>query len=105
MKSLFKILVVLMLLTPFWGAAQSVINVYARVTAVSGTALTISNSTGSFTAGAAIVMQMQDSTLGTNTGNNNSFGNLATIQSAGVYEIVTVSAATATTITLSGSLS
>src|SRR3954471_804056 len=98
MKSLIKILVALMLVTPFTAAAQTVVNVYARVTAASGASLTISNGTRTFSTGSAIVMQMQDSTVGANTGNNSSFGNLASIQSAGVYEIVTITAATASNI-------
>jgi len=104
MKSHIKILVVLMMLAPTWSAAQSVINVYARVTAVSGTSLTITGATGTFTTGAAIVMQMQDSTIGTNTGNNSSFGNLSSIQNAGIYEIVNITAASTSTITLSSTL-
>jgi len=104
MKSYIKILVLLILLAPIGSSAQSVVNVYARVTAVSGTSLTVSNATGTFTTGAAIVMQMQDSTIGTNTGNNGSFGNLSGIQSAGIYEIVAITAATSSSITLSGSL-
>src|SRR5450432_886835 len=104
MKPNFKILFVLMLLAPVLSFAQSVINVYARVTAITGTSITITGATGTFTAGGAIVMQMQDSTIGTNTGNNGGFGNLASIQSAGISEVVSISSATTTTITLSTAL-
>jgi len=104
MKPFIKILFVLLLLIPVLSYSQSVINVYARVTAITGTSLTITGATGSFTAGNAIVMQMQDSTIGTNTGNNTGFGNLASIQSAGVSEVVNITAATASTITLSAAL-
>jgi Secretion system C-terminal sorting domain len=104
MKPFIKILFVLLLLAPVLSFAQSVINVYARVTAISGTSITITGATGTFTAGTAIVMQMQDSTIGTNTGNNTSFGNLGSIQSAGISEVVSISSATSTTITLSASL-
>ena len=104
MKHLIKTLLILLLLIPAVSFSQSVINVYARVTAVSGTTLTITGATGSFTAGAAIVMQMQDSTIGTNTGNNTGFGNLGAIQSAGLSEVVAISSATTTTITLSTAL-
>ena len=104
MKSIIKILILLLLLTPVLSFSQSVINVYARVTAVSGTSLTITGATGSFTAGQAIIMQMQDNTIGTNTGNNTGFGNLGSIQSAGISEVVNISSATATSITLSTAL-
>lgn len=101
MKPFFKILIVVIMLAPLCGAAQSVVNVYARVTSLSGTSLSVTGATGTFTTGAAIAMQMQDSTIGNNTGNNNSFGNLSSIQSAGVYEIVNITAVSASTITLS----
>jgi Secretion system C-terminal sorting domain len=104
MKQYIKILFVMLLLAPVMSFSQSVINVYARVTAVGGISLTITGATGTFTAGNAIVMQMQDSTIGTNTGNNTGFGNLASIQAAGVSEVVSITAATTTTITLSTAL-
>ncbi|MEO5591332.1 MAG: T9SS type A sorting domain-containing protein [Chitinophagaceae bacterium] len=104
MKPISKSLFLILLLTPALSFSQSVINVYARVTAVSGTSLTITGATGSFTAGQAIIMQMQDSTIGTNTGNNTGFGNLGSIQSAGISEVVNISAATSTIITLSTAL-
>lgn len=104
MKSVFKILFVLFLLTPAMAFTQTVINVYARVTAISGTSLTITGATGTFTAGNAIVMQMQDSTIGTNTGNNSGFGNIGTILSAGLSEVVNISSATSTSIVLSAAL-
>lgn len=54
-------------------------------------------------------MQMQDNVIGRNTNNNSSFGNLGSIQSAGLFEIRTVSAiiesrTTPTSITLSTAL-
>ncbi|MEP7278103.1 MAG: T9SS type A sorting domain-containing protein [Bacteroidota bacterium] len=101
MNPFIKTLFAGLLLAPLWCFPQSVINVYARVTAISGTSLTITGATGSFTAGEAIIMQMQDSTIGTNTSNNSGFGNLASIQSAGLYEVVTITAATSTSISLS----
>ncbi len=104
MKRILTLWILLTVFIPVTILAQSTINIYARVTAISGSTLTISNTTGSFTSGEAIVMQMQDSTLGTNTGNNAGFGNLASIQSAGIYEVVNITAATGTSITLSGAL-
>ena len=94
--------ILLILLIPAVSPAQTVINVYARVTASAGNVLSISNATGTFTAGKAIIMQMQDSTLGANTSNNSSFGNLGSIQSAGLYEVVNITAAGASSITLGG---
>ncbi len=104
MKPFIKILTLALFCLPVLSFAQTTVNIYGRVTAISGTTLTISNTTGSFAAGSAIVMQMQDSTIGTNTGNNSSFGNLASIQSAGLMEVVTITAATSTTVTLSSAL-
>ncbi|MEP6748415.1 MAG: T9SS type A sorting domain-containing protein [Bacteroidota bacterium] len=104
MKPYIKILFVMLLLAPVLSFSQSVINVYARITAVAGTSLTITGATGPFVAGNAIVMQMQDSTMGNNTGNNTGFGNLASIQSAGVSEVVNITASSTTTITVSAAL-
>jgi len=104
MKPAIKFLLLFLLLIPASSFSQSVINVYARVTAVSGTSITITGTTGTFTAGEAIVMQMQDSTIGNNTGNNTGFGNIGSIQSAGISEVVSISAATSTTITLNSAL-
>jgi Secretion system C-terminal sorting domain len=104
MKRTLTILILITLFIPVISFSQTTVNVYARVTAISGNTLTVSNTTGSFTTGQAIVMQMQDSTIGTNTGNNTGFGNLGSIQSAGIFEVVTITAATSTSITLSGSL-
>jgi hypothetical protein len=104
MKRIKTILNLIILLTPLASFSQATVNIYARVTAISGNNLTVSNATGSFTTGDAIIMQMQDSTIGTNTGNNAGFGNLGSIQSAGIFEVVTITAATSTSITLSGIL-
>lgn len=99
--------------------SQTIINGYARVTAVSGTTLTISPteqsevaSTGTFAVGMnVIVMQMQDNVIGTNTSDNASFGNLSSIQSAGLYEVATLSSVSrnasmqVTSVTLTTTLS
>ncbi len=77
-------------------AAQ--VNGYARVSAISGTELTVANvNEGSalFEAGKQLViMQMQDDVIGGNTGNNSSFGDLASIGSAGLYEVRTIESVT-----------
>jgi hypothetical protein len=104
MKQLKTLCLTLAFFAPILLAAQTTVNVYARVTAINNNTITISNATGSFVAGDAIVMQMQDSTIGNNTTNTSSFGNLASIQSAGLHEIVTITSATATTITLTKNL-
>jgi hypothetical protein len=67
------------------------INGYAQVTAISGVTCTIGSSQeayASFTTGKhVVIMQMQDNVIGENTFNTSSFGALASIHSAGVYEI------------------
>ena len=102
MKTTATVLVLLLLSAMAPATAQTVINAYARVTAQSGTALTLSNLSGTFSAGdEALLLQMQDDVIGANTANNASFGNLSSIQSAGLYERVTLTAAGPTSATLS----
>lgn len=73
------------------GGLAAQINGYAQISAVSGSTLTvaISNESGApFLTGKDIVlMQMQDDVIGSNTGNNASFGNLSSIEQAGRYEV------------------
>lgn len=81
------------------------VNAYAQVTAINGTTLTLANVNEvfhSFIEGEKVmIMQMQDNVIGTNTNNNVNFGNLANIQSAGLYEISTIQARpNATTVVL-----
>lgn len=93
---------------------SQVINGYAKVTAInSAVLLTVNNvdeTSDSFEDGEfAIVMQMQDDVIGGNTGNNANFGDLASIGSAGNYEIVIIASHTEsvglpTTITLANPL-
>lgn len=70
------------------------INGYAQISAFSGTTLTIgvaSEAGAPFLAGKQVVlMQMQDSVIGTNTGNNAAFGNLSSIEQVGRYEVRTI---------------
>lgn len=85
-------LLLLMILSISQVLFSQVINGYARVSSIAaGTTFTVVNvnETGdTFEDGeAVIVMQMQDSVIGTNTGNNASFGNLSSIESSGLYEI------------------
>lgn len=80
------------------------INAHAKVTAISGTVLTISNVNETYHTFAVgediIIMQMQDDVIGDVT-NSSTFGVLGSISSAGLYERNTIAAKTATTITLS----
>ncbi len=74
--------------------SAQVINAYARVTAISGTTLTLASvneSAHTFNVGEkAILIQMQDDVIGSNTADDASFGDLASIGSAGNYEVVTI---------------
>jgi hypothetical protein len=100
----------LFLLLPSTSHAQ--VNAYAKVTAIATTGgrsvLTITNRNQTYhtfaTGEQVIVMQMQDNVIGGNTGNNTAFGNLAAIGNAGFYEVATIYAVTATTITLTAVL-
>lgn len=90
---------------------RSQINGYGKVTAITNNSvLTLSNvnqTYGSFTAGSkAILIQMQGASIGSNTTNASSFGNLSSLNSAGLYEVVTLSTVTssATAITLSAAI-
>jgi hypothetical protein len=82
--------------------SQVIYNAYARVSNYSGTSFTVANLTepASFSfavGGNVILMQMQDNVIGTNTTNVASFGDIANIQSAGLWEERTIN-----TITRSG---
>jgi len=80
-----------------------VVNAYAKVTAISGNELTLSNineTNHTFNVGEEVViMQMQDNVIDGTT-DASTFGTLGSIGSAGLYEVKTISAKTATTITL-----
>ena len=84
----------------FASIANAQVNAYARVTAISGATLTLSNANTSFHTFAAgaqvIVMQMQDDVIGANTTNASSFGALSAIANAGLYEVATISSVTLT---------
>lgn len=95
--------------------AQNPVNAYAEVTAVSGNTLltlgSVSETWHSFEDGdKVIVMQMQDSVIGTFTTNVASFGSIGNIRSAGLFEVAqilthTESGSVPTTISLSTALS
>lgn len=90
--------------------ANAQVNAYARVTNIdaSRTQLTVTNvnqTYHSFIAGEqVIVMQMQDDVIGANTSNNTNFGRLSNIQSAGLFDISTISSVNSTTIVLNAPL-
>ncbi|MCT4580542.1 MAG: T9SS type A sorting domain-containing protein [Flavobacteriales bacterium] len=73
--------------------AQAV-NAYGKVTNLSGNTINVANineTNDTFEDGEfVIVMQMQDDVIGANTSNNSSFGNLSSIESAGLYDIVDI---------------
>ncbi len=111
---MFRIFILLFLtLSATTSFAQ--INAYARVTAINtGTrTLTLSNVNETYhtfeNGDQIIIMQMQDNVIGTNTTNNSSFGTIASIGSAGLFEVLTISSmtpatGTPTTITVTTNL-
>ncbi len=90
--ALFLLLLLLLFIVP---AVNAQVNAYARVSAISGTTLTLANANTTyhtFTAGnQVIVMQMQDNTIGSNTANTTAFGALSAIANVGFYEVATIS--------------
>ncbi len=119
MKLILKIyfLTILLFLSAQLASAQTIINGYAKVSSIAGNVFTISTTaghqsevavTGTFNVGEKIIiMQMQDDVIGANTANNVNFGDLGTIQSAGLYEVATITAvsrgANLNSVTISGS--
>lgn len=93
-----------------------IVNAYAKIVNIdaSQTTFTVNNvnqASHTFTVGGkVIIMQMQDDAIGTNTTNASTFGNVGTIQSAGLYEIGIIASrmpatGTPTSIVLSSPLS
>ena len=77
--------------------SQVIYNAYANITNYSGTSFTVNNLTepASFSfavGGNVILMQIQDNVIGTNTANVATFGDIAGIQSAGLWEERTINA-------------
>lgn len=91
-----KILLPIVFLFIFSKQYAQYVNAYARVTAISGTTLTVASvdqSAHSFAVNDdVVIMQMQDDVIGANTGNAVTFGDLSAIASAGLYEIRTITA-------------
>lgn len=77
--------------------SQTVINGYAEVVGTGLSTITVSNVDESFDTfedgEQVIIMQMQDNTIGT-TSNSINFGNIGNIQSAGLYEVLTIASHT-----------
>jgi hypothetical protein len=91
---------------------QAQVNAYAKVTAISGTTLTLSSVNETYhtfeNGDKIIIMQMQDDVIGDVT-NASTFGSLGSIKSAGLYEVATIashteSAGLPSTITVSTTL-
>lgn len=79
----------------FSARAQNPVNAYAQVTAITGgTTLAVASVNETYHAFEdgeyVIVMQMQDNVIGTNTTNVSTFGDLGTINSAGLYEVARI---------------
>lgn len=103
MKQLLTLLCLLLCLAA--SGQGIVLNSYGQVTTQSGNTLTVANISTSASApfmagGQAILMQTQDDVIGSNTTNTSSFGNLAAVQSAGLFEVVTISSISGSTFTL-----
>jgi len=92
-----RLILCLFLLGPLGSMAQGV-NAYAEITSISGTVLTVGTSAESVTSFAAgkdvVIMQMQDNVIGANTANNSSFGDLSSIQQAGLYTVRRIASVT-----------
>lgn len=86
-----SVLIFLLSISLFFNAYSQVINAYAKLTSQAGDDFTVSidnQAFHSFVVGEyAVIMQVQDDIIGTNTNNNNSFGDISNIENAGYYEI------------------
>lgn len=75
-------------------SVSQTVNGYANVTAIAGTTLTLASvdeTAHTFEDGdEIIIMQMQDNCIGSNTTNVSTFGDLAAIQSAGLFEVLQI---------------
>jgi Secretion system C-terminal sorting domain len=84
--------------------SQTPINAYGEIISITGNSISIgaiNEVHGSFQAGADVMLiQIKDNVIGSNTGNNASFGNISSIMNAGVIETRTIVSRTGNTITL-----
>jgi len=91
MRYIYSTILVVAFTTNLYAQA---VNAYGKVTNLSGNTINVSNineTNDTFEDGEfVIVMQMQDDVIGTNTSNNSSFGNLSSIESAGLYDIIDI---------------
>lgn len=92
---------------------KSQVNGYANVTSIAGAVLNVNSVNETFDTFEdgeyIIVMQMKDNVIGTNTTNVSTFGNLGSIQKAGIFEVAKIASHTEVaslpnTITLTGAL-
>ncbi len=76
--------------------SQSIVNAYAKVSSISGSTINVTNvneSNDLFEVGDDFfIMQMQDDVIGSNTSDNSSFGDLNSIENAGLFTKYTISA-------------
>lgn len=96
MKMYFPLMVLALLCGRLF--SQNPVNGFGNITAISGKTLTLSSVTeayDTFEDGEyVIIMQMQDDAIGTNTTNATTFGDLGSIQSAGLFEVNIISSHT-----------
>jgi len=92
-----QLTLLLSILLSYSAVSSQEINGYAKVTSITGKTITLNNideSSDSFEDGEQIIlMQMQGDVIG-NTGNDISFGNLSSISSVGLYEVLTINSHT-----------
>jgi gliding motility-associated-like protein len=86
----------------FAQAIGGIINSYASVSAIAGNVITV-NTTAGFSAGDKLmIIQMKGATV--NGGNSQNFGNITSLNSAGMYEFKTITAIAGNQITLNSPL-
>ncbi len=95
MKNYIVVFILLVFIRAF---SQNPVNAYARVTAISGTSLSVTNVNETFHSfednNYIIVMQMQDDVIGTNTTNVVTFGNIGSMLNAGRFEVARIASHT-----------
>lgn len=84
---------------------SGIINTYTKVTAATGTSITVASSTG-FTAGnKAIIIQMQGAGINSSDTKVPTWGSINSINDAGNYEVVNITSVVGNTIAISPALS